>query len=459
MPLTQSPESSIRDPGQTALRGRPVADVAAPDAHERAEPAWGRMRRVGFRFLFAYFVLYLFPFPLDGLPIPGNPLRWWTSAQNALARWTETTLFGLPEPVPIVPTGSGDTMAQWALQVDWLLLAAGIAIAWSLLDRRHPHYTRLEDWLRVYVRFGLAVIMFSYGFAKIIPTQMPAPQLERLVSTWGESSPMGVLWTFMGVSPVYQIFTGVGEALGGALLLFRRTTTLGALILIGVLSNVVLLNFTFDVPVKLYSTNLLLMAVFLAAFDARRLVYVLMLNRDAEPQPTRVLFSRVRTRRIAAGIATCFIAFTIYNYVARGLRYYRGSIGPDAPRSALYGIWDVQESATNSVLRPQLLSDSAQIRRAIFGGLNRATFRLMSDSVQRFTMTLDTASRQMQLTARFDPQLVHTFSYERPDPDHLVLNGVIDGDTVVLRLRRFDEQRLLLVSRGFNWIQEQPFNR
>lgn len=459
MPLTQAPESSVHhaDPPDTPKRIDSVA--AAPATPHAADPRWSLRRRITFRFLFAYFVLYLFPFPLDTLPLPGNPMRWWTSVQNTLARWTETSIFGLPEPVPIVPTGSGDTMAQWALQLDFLLLAAGIAIAWSLLDRRRLHHTRLEEWLRVYVRFGLAVIMFSYGFAKIIPTQMPAPQLERLMSTWGETSPMGVLWTFMGVSSVYQIFTGLGEAAGGALLLFRRTTTLGALLLIVVLSNVVLLNFTFDVPVKLYSTNLLLMAVFLAAFDAKRILCVLVLNRPAEPQPIWPLFASVRSRRIAAAVATCFITFVIYNNVKGSLGYYQGMIGPDAPRSSLYGIWDVEAATVNSAARPPLLSDSTQIRRVIFGGLNRATFRLMSDSVQRFMMTLDSANQHLDLTARFNPQLTRAFSYERQDADHLVLSGVLEGDTVVLRMRRFDERRLLLNSRGFNWIQEQPFNR
>ena len=97
--------------------------------------------------------------------------------------------------------------------------------------------------------------------------------------------PMGVLWSFMGFSNVYQIFTGIGEALGSLLIVFRRTTTLGALLLCGVLANVALLNYTFDVPVKLFSTNLLLMAVFLAAPDAKRLFDVLVRNRPAAPRP------------------------------------------------------------------------------------------------------------------------------------------------------------------------------
>jgi hypothetical protein len=40
-----------------------------------------------------------------------------------------------------------------------------------------------------------------------------------------------------------------------------------------------------------------------------------------------------------------------------------------------------------------------------------------------------------------------------------VLAGRLGSDSLVLRLRRIDENRFLLMNRGFHWIQEQPFNR
>ncbi len=90
---------------------------------------------------------------------------------------------------------------------------------------------------------------------------------------------MGVAWYFVGGSTAYTIFSGVMEVLGGALMVVRRTATLGALVSCTVLTNIVLLNFCYDIPVKLYSSNLLLMAIFLAAADARRLLNVFVLNR------------------------------------------------------------------------------------------------------------------------------------------------------------------------------------
>ncbi len=458
MTVTPLPERQTYEPVDPERRVRALASASSV-ARADGPAEWSAVKRIGFRFVFAYFVLYLFPFPLTAIPGSWNPVRFWFEFEQWLALWTETHLFGLAKPVPVVPTGSGDTMAQWATQADWLLLALGITVVWTLLDRKRRAYRRLAQWLQVYVRFGLAGIMFGYGFAKIIPTQMPFPFLDRLVEPFGEFSPMGLLWAFMGFSSVYEIFTGIGEALGSLLILFRRTTTLGALLLCGVLANVVLLNYTFDVPVKLYSTNLLLMALFLAAPDAKRLFNVLVLNRAAPPKAMPPLFRTLRGQVAGACVAMLLVGYGIYNNVTFGLNYYRHTVGPNAVKPPLYGIWDVESLTKNGVDQPPLLSDSTRLRRVVFGELSRATLRLMSDSVERYTMKVDSAKHEVSLTGRFDPKQARTLSYTKPDANHLVLAGRFGEDSVVMQLRRVDEKRFLLTSRGYHWIQEQPFNR
>jgi len=76
------------------------------------------------------------------------------------------------------------------------------------------------------------------------------------------------------------------------LLFPRKTSTLGALMSVGVLSNVVALNFSYDVPVKLYSSHLLAQAIFLLLPDARRLGNFFFLNRSTECVRMEPLFRR-----------------------------------------------------------------------------------------------------------------------------------------------------------------------
>ena len=202
---------------------------------------WSPSTRIAFRFASCYWILYC-------LPSTGR-----------------TSVLGL---IPGLGTAA---RRLWQAIVPWL----GIHVF---------HLSGPVVTYRPTGSYTLVATLFSYGFSKIFPLQFPYPALGRLTETFGDFSPMGVLWSFMGAWPAYMMFAGSAEVLGGLLLAFRCTTTLGALVTAGTMLNVVALNFCYDVPVKLYSSNLLLMAVFLAAPDVPALARLLILRQPAEPK-------------------------------------------------------------------------------------------------------------------------------------------------------------------------------
>jgi hypothetical protein len=292
----------------------------------------------------------------------------------------------------------------------------------------------------------------------VIKSQFPNPSLDRLVQPFGDASPMGLLWTFMGASASYNVFSGAGEMLGGLLLTARRTTLLGALVSAGVLSNVVMLNFSYDVPVKLFSTHLLLMALFLAAPDLGRLVSVFVLNRRAEPAELRPLFRRKWLHRLALLVRTAVVvAFTAL--ALAGANENRSKFGDLAARSPLYGIWNVEGFETDGKARPPLLTDTTRWRRVVFDYPGMIAVQLMSDSRLRYPLKLDADKKTLALTRRDDPAWHADFSYEESEPGVLTLEGTFEGKKVRARLRRTDPSGFLLLSRGFHWINEYPFNR
>ena len=69
------------------------------------------------------------------------------------------------------------------------------------------------------------------------------------------------------MSPAYQVFTGVVEVVGGLLLIAPRTAILGAMICLASMTQVFVLNMTYDVGVKILSFQLALMSLFLLAPD------------------------------------------------------------------------------------------------------------------------------------------------------------------------------------------------
>jgi len=219
-----------------------------------------------FRFTFSYLVLYNLPFPLHKIPWVGPILTQpYKDLWDWLVPWTGQHLLG--KNVAIRHGGSGDTTYNYVQVLCFLILAAVATAVWTVLDRKRTEHTRLEAGLRVYIRFALASAMLVYGAYKVIPSQFAKPFPSQLIEPFGESSPMGLLWTFMGASSGYTIFAGAAEMIAGLLLAFRRTALLGALMSIGVMSHVVALNFSYDVPVKLYSSHLLAMGVFLILPD------------------------------------------------------------------------------------------------------------------------------------------------------------------------------------------------
>lgn len=235
---------------------------------------WTNTKLAIIRFLVVYFVAYIFPFPLDLIPYGGILWKSFSDFAFSQVETISKSFQGSDYAGLVRPNGSGDTTYNYIQVFFFLITALVIAAIWSVADRKKRlDYHRLFFWFLILLRYYLALMMISYGLAKVFKTQFPFPSPLRLTQPYGDSSPMGLLWTFMGYSTAYNVFTGLGEFVGGVLLFFRRTTMLGALIVIVVMSNVVALNFTYDVPVKLFSIHLLLMAFIILTPDLPRIIH------------------------------------------------------------------------------------------------------------------------------------------------------------------------------------------
>lgn len=406
-------------------------------------PAWSPMKRLLFRFGCAYWSLYLGPFA---------PL--W----DALVPWVARNVFRVTATLPAPGNGSGDTTYHYVQAFCVLTLAVLAAAVWTLCDRRRSDYRRLDDWLRVLLRFQLASVMLSYSAIKVFPSQFPSPPLERLLQPMGELSPMVLMWTFMGVSVSYNVFCGVVEMLGGLLLTARRTTVLGALVCIGVLTNVLMLNLCYDVPVKLFSAHLLAMALFLAAPQARRLAGVFVWNIGVGPTELRPLFQRPWRHRVALVLRSVLVTFLVVSSLSSAYET-RKSYRARRLGTPLYGIWDVEDFLVDGKLRPPLLGDAGRWRWILFDYADTINIHAMDCSHRRYHLTLDTEAKTLTLTKKDDAAWTAVLDYEDPDADHLMLRGSLEGRAIRAHLRRTDESHLLLVNRGFHWINETPFGR
>jgi hypothetical protein len=419
---------------------------------------WHPVTRIAFRFAFVYLVLYNLEFPLALVPGGEAVAEHYQALWGIVFSWVGKHILHLEREILTDPSGSGDRTFHYVQLLCFVTLAAAAAAVWSVLDRRRPSYERLHLWLRAYVRVSLGIIMMTYGAAKVIKAQFPNPPLDRLVQPFGDASPMGLVWRFMGYSVGYNLFTGAGEMLGGMLLFTRRTTMLGALVSIGVLGHVAVINLCYDVPVKLFSLHLLAMAIFLLVPDGGRLTDFFLFNRAAAPADLRPLFGRKWLDRGALAFRTLvFLAalgFTLH------LSYQtRKAYGDDAPRSPLYGIWEVEEFELDGRVLPPLITDKDRWRRVIFDHPSMIAIQRMNDSRERYFVELDAERKTLTLSGREKPDQKDVLTYEDSEATKLQLTGQLKGRRLRARLRRTDPADFLLLSRGFHWITEYPFNR
>jgi hypothetical protein len=95
----------------------------------------------------------------------------------------------------------------------------------------------------------------------------------------------------------------------------------------------------------------------------------------------------------------------------------------------------------------------------LFTSPTRVTFQRMDDTTSSFGAAIDTSTRAINLTRPDDKNWKAAFTFQRPGPESLILDGSMDQRTIHMELQLVDREKFPLVSRGFRWIQEYPFNR
>ncbi|HMI78941.1 MAG TPA: hypothetical protein VK484_09105, partial [Ferruginibacter sp.] len=392
--------------------------------------SWNFLQKILFRFFFIYFILYTSPW--DSLAIiPG--IDYLVGLYNQGLEWAVIKtnehffqVFGIKHVKP-VSNGSGDTSFYWASNY-FMLVAGGIgALIWSLIDWKRKSYRQLNYLLCLFIRYSLALIAFGYGINKVFALQMPFPMLSQLATPLGDLLPMRFSWLFIGYSAPYEIFSGIMEVLVAVLLLYRRTATLGALLATGVFINVMMLNLCYDIPVKLYSMNLVLLCLYLLVNEWRRISCFFVLNRPAAScsvydYPLTKKWMRITRIIIKVGVVLLmcksFYEIMLYNRDYKAIKVHK-DFKP--------GMYDVTQYVVNKNTLPALITDTIRWKDVIIennqmGSINTSDtmFRIRYGRAY-FVFDVDT----LQPIINFQKSGTNLFSlhYRLPDSNTIQLWG------------------------------------
>jgi hypothetical protein len=447
------------------------------EGESMAARGWTVLQVFALRTVALYFAVYYLESQVGDRALPGilGKLAVVSVPLDRLADlvvpWIAAHVFGVVDLSGGGP-GTGDSPREWVETFLFVMMAIVGAGIWTA-SRPHPrHPDRFHAWVRAFVRYPLAFSMIDYAVVKFARVQFGTQPLQQLMTPLGEFSPPALMWAFMTSSFPYRIFAGLAEAIGGLLLLSRRTTTLGALIVFAAMSNVLAMNLAYDVSVKMLAGHLVLMSAILLVPDLGRLTRVFVLNRAVVPAPMPSLVANERLSRIVRVAAVCYAVYGVADVV-----WHDVSVGTSAhagPASALAGIYDV-ESLTRNGRSITDASDTTRWNRVAIETSGFMTIQLSGDRVRSFMTTADSARNHLililpsgSLDPRFDyrnyyvpftRQLIESapasdttrrfqLALEQPDHAHLRLRGRLESDSLDVLLRRFDNARLLLRNWG-----------
>jgi uncharacterized membrane protein YphA (DoxX/SURF4 family) len=374
---------------------------------------------------------------------------------HAVVPWVGTHVLRLTGDFTEVANGSGDQLYDYVLILCIAVTAVVITAIWSLLDRKRTNYARMYQWLRFFMRIVATVAMIAYGCNKLWHAQFPAPKLIRFIEPYGQTQPADLMWTFMGMSRVYSVFGGIGEMLGGLLLIVPQLTTLGAMVTAAVMTNVLMLNLAYDVPRKIYCFHLIAICVILMLPDLRRLFDFFALNRKTQLSKPVALF---KDPFLSRGVLLFYIAIAFWAMWDQGT--YSRNIANSASAQLpvpLRGIWEVKNFAVDGVERPPLLTDGDRWRRVVLDDPYEFDIQPIDGPVHRYLLVPDLQKKILTLAKPGALQQQYTLSFENPDANSLVLVGNLSDHQVSAKLTRMDLDdpvNFALTNRGFHWVTQ-----
>lgn len=402
------------------------------------------IKQFAFLSLGIYILSYGFPFPLDNIPFTHEVFSKYVLAlQEKYILFFGKSVLGLPELEKIQRTGSGDTTFDYVKIPALLTFSFLVAIGLFFIKKVRLHAVDFYQWVLIYARYYVGLTLISYGIAKFLIGQFPGPSFYSMDILVGDISPMGLAWRFFGYSDTYKIFMGLSELIAGFLLLLRRTAILGALVAIAVCLNIVLVNFSFDVPVKLFSSHLLFFSILILLPGAKALFDFLILHKSSKLESMSPLFTSKKWK-IAWVIANIYLAGVI-------------------PLSRMYGHYSSQEFRAMENewegLYAGFENESASPWTKIIVEKNYLVLKSEGGTQEFYTI------QEIK-----EGGMVLLKNTEDEDTPHELFIKALPSQQFELKIRIGEKENTLvgskksvsdyqLTKRGFHWINEYPFNR
>ncbi len=259
----------------------------------------------------------------------------------------------------------------------------------------------------------------------------------------------------MGYSKSYTVFLGIIEVVSALLLPFRRTNALGSLLVLLIMINAAIINFSYDVPVKLFALHLVAYSIFLLYPFFNSIFQFFILKRETKlAEQKEIVFPKFiqSYKKIINAVIIVSITLLFMNFSCENMKTY----GDCAPKQSLYGIYkhslfnyDYTKITPNLILR-------TQFDKIIFDSKNTIIISFGEDA-KYYTTKTDILNRTVNFISNSDTKETSILNYEIKS-EFLKLNEIIEADSVTMIFKKVDVNSFPLINRGFHLVVESPEN-
>ncbi|MET0243546.1 MAG: DoxX family protein [Flavitalea sp.] len=406
---------------------------------------WSSTEKFLFRVLFVFIVIQALP--LDW--------KYFASLKNLLPGLHYGDIFNIAHYYPTW-LGAVPSFGDWALFLGFALIRA---FAWSFAERKPRFkYDDLYYWLRVIARYRLAIALLGYGFIKFYPLQAPFPSISNLNTEYGFFTRWKLFGLSLGIVPSYESFLGGVEIVLALFLLYRKTASLAAFIVIVFAGNVFMSNIAYEGGEIVYSLFLIGLAFFVLAYDLQRIINLIILQKPTAPNRFKPAFFSgwKRTGRLVAKLAVVFFFVILYGFKTKSGYVHDKFQYPATPGLAGYaGVYNVNTYVQNKDTLAYSDTDPVRWSDVVFENWNTISIRsnrpviIDSNNTDRFSRIDQDRSFEYEGSIGR-----HYYSYVADTLNHTLIlhnrNKHYENETLKLNYERRNDSLIVLSGTSYD---------
>ena len=345
-----------------------------------------------------------------------------------------TLFFGLNE--GFSPVISSDSLGLYVHVFNLFLVSLGFVCFLEVLPISKE--VNLRPYLLKLLTYYLSLQLLIYGLDKVFKAQFFLPEPNTLFTPLKDISRDLLYWSALGSSRSYSLFLGMAEVSTALFLLFHKTRLIGIVFGVGIMTNVVAVNFGFDISVKVYSLFLLSGFLVLASpyFDFLNQVFI---HKKATNFPKESELVLINNPKLKSGIKwtviLLFIAEGFFPFVAT-----QNFNDDHFPRPKFHGAY-------------QILNPESGVENVFVHRKGYLIFKNMKDEFQDFRMEIDSVNSKI-LVFDYENKIHSTLKYEEERGELISVLGEINEQGIYYQLKKLNLENSVLMEHDFHWTVE-----